>query len=84
MFGGVCHQLNGNMFSGVYEDKLILRLGVAEAEIALQQKDVFVFDITGRPMKGWVMVKQSGFATGDALRSWLDKAKRFVETLPPK
>ena len=35
MFGGVCHLLNGNMFSGVYKEFLILRLGEANAEKAL-------------------------------------------------
>ncbi len=84
MFGGVCHQLNGNIVSGVIKDKLILRLGVEEAEKALQQKEVVPFDITGRPMKGWVMVAKEGFDRDEALNAWLDQAKAFVKTLPPK
>ena len=84
MFGGVCHQLNGHILSGVIQDKLILRLGVDEAEKALNEKDVVPFDITGRPMKGWVMVAKNGFETDAALKSWLARAKTFVKTLPPK
>ena len=84
MFGGICHLLNGNMFCGVYKDFLILRLGVETARDALTHPSVKEFDITGRPMKGWVMVAEDGFRTDEELHGWLHKAKRFVETLPQK
>lgn len=83
MFGGTCHLINGNMMCGVYKDYLILRLGEAQAEKALDQSHVKPFDITGRPMKGWVMVEEAGYK-GAALDQWLEKARRFAETLPPK
>ncbi len=56
MFGGVCHLLNGNMFCGVYKDYLILRLGEKNSNEALELSSVRPFDITGKPMNGWVMV----------------------------
>ena len=83
MFGGVCHLLNGKMFCGVYKNFLILRLGEKESEGALKLSHVRPFDITGRPMKGWVMVSPEGYA-GAALEDWLDRARTFVSTLPPK
>ena len=83
MFGGTCHILNGNMLCGVYKDYLILRLGEKEALQALNQEHVKPFDITGRPMKGWVMVEIPGF-DGALLSQWLEKTKNFVESLPPK
>ncbi|MBI5248709.1 MAG: TfoX/Sxy family protein [Desulfomonile tiedjei] len=83
MFGGICYLLNGNMFSGVYKDYLILRLGEKEASAALELPPVRPCDITGRPMKGWVMVEERGFA-GPKLTEWLQKARLFVETLPAK
>ena len=61
MFGGVCHLLNGNMFCGVYKDFLILRLGEKNGSKALSLPHARPFDITGKPMKGWVMLEQSGF-----------------------
>jgi len=84
MFGGVCHLLNGNMLGGVYKNYMILRLGLEEAEIALKQQHVKAFDITGKPMKGWVMVEKEGFSTEEELDDWLRKAEKFVKTLPPK
>lgn len=81
MFGGVCHLLDGNMLCGVYRDFLILRLGEEESQAALKSPFVRPFDITGKPMKGWVMVEKEGFKSEDALKTWLGKAKRFVNTL---
>ena len=84
MFGGVCHLMDGNMFCGVLKDTLILRLGGDAAEKALELPEVKPFDITGKPMKGWVMVEESGFEDEADLKEWLIKAKTFVRTLPPK
>ena len=84
MFGDICHLMNGNMFCRVYRDFLILRLGEETAQSALQKPHVRPFDITGRPMKGWVMVASAGFKTEKALKGWLIQARAFVQTLPAK
>ena len=76
--------MNGNMVCGVYKDYLILRLGEKAAADALKKSDTRPFDITGKPMKGWVMVEDRGFETDDKLKAWLDRARDFVQTLPPK
>jgi hypothetical protein len=84
MFGGVCHLLNGNMFCGVHKNFLILRLGEKGAEEALASRFCQPFDITGRPMKGWVMVKPDGFKSAGELKALLEQARAFVHTLPSK
>ena len=84
MFGGICYLIHGHMVAGVYKDYLILRLGEEEARAALDKAHVQVFDITGRPMKGWVMVAEPGFADLADLLHWMTLAKQFVEKLPPK
>jgi len=63
MFGGTCHLLNGNMVCGVYNDYLILRLGEQAGAKAMETAYTRPFDITGKPMKGWIMVAQEGFKT---------------------
>ena len=83
MFGGTCHLIHGNMACGVYKEFLILRLGEARASEALRQPHASPFDITGRPMKGWIMIAPAGYH-GDLLWPWLDQARGFAETLPPK
>ena len=84
MFGGICHLMNGNMFGGVYKDFLILRIGEEKTKEALALPFVREFDITGRPMKGWIMVERAGFVDDEALADWLNQAKEFVSALPAK
>lgn len=84
MFGGVCHLLRGNMVAGVWKQFLILRLGEKAADFARELPHVRPFDITGRPMKGWVMIEPAGCRTSAQLQKWLDQARAFAETLPPK
>lgn len=84
MFGGIGYLLRGNMCFGIWKDSLILRLGVEQASQALKQKEVKPFDITGRAMKGWVMVSPGGIRTGASLNKWVILAVAFVSTLPRK
>ena len=82
MFGGTCHLIHGNMMCGVYKDCLILRLGEEDGAAALKQPHTKPMDITGRPMKGWVMVEQAGLNEA-ALEDWLNKARRLVDSCHP-
>jgi TfoX/Sxy family transcriptional regulator of competence genes len=83
MFGGVGFLVNGNMLVGVWKDSLIVRLGADEGEEALKEAYVKEFDITGRAMKGWVLVAKEGLE-GDRLEQWIQRSLKFVATLPAK
>ena len=84
MFGGVGFLLHGNMLVGVWRDSLIVRLGPEEGDEALKEPHVKEFDITGRPMKGWVVVEPEGVEGDEQLTDWIDRATKFVRTLPMK
>jgi TfoX/Sxy family transcriptional regulator of competence genes len=84
MFGGVGYLVRGNMACGVLKDDLIVRLGPDSGEAALAKAHTRVFDITGRVMKGWVMVSPEGYASDKALQNWVDQGLSFALTLPPK
>ena len=84
MFGGVGFLLRGNMCFGVYKNDLILRLGEARANKAFKRKEVKPFDITGRAMKGWVMVTPAGTKLEKSLRAWVKQAIDFVSQMPRK
>lgn len=84
MFGGVCFLLHGNMACGVINDDLIVRVGPQYYEEALEQPFTRQFDITGKPMRGWVMVANEGHAATEQLRSWVERGTEFALTLPPK
>lgn len=84
MFGGVGFLLHGNMCVGVWKNSLIARIGPGEYETALAQDYVSEFDITGRPMKGWVMIEPDGIETDEQLNTWVQCSVEFVSTLPRK
>ncbi len=84
MFGCVCFFLNGNALVGVWNDRLIARLGPDEGEAALREPHVRAFDITGRPMRNWVAVESKGVEDDDQLTGWIDLALKFVKALPAK
>jgi TfoX/Sxy family transcriptional regulator of competence genes len=84
MFGGVGFLLNGNMLVGVWKDSLIVRLGPEQGDNALKEPHVKEFDITGRAMKGWVLVAPEGVEADDQLKEWIQRATNFVKTLPAK
>ena len=84
MFGGIGFLLHGNMLVGVWKHSLIVRLGPDDGDTALLEPHVRVFDITGRPMKGWVLVEPEGVEADDQLKEWIQRAIRFVVTLPAK
>jgi len=74
MFGGVGFLLNGNMLVGVWKESLIVRLGDEQGEEALKEPHVKEFDITGRAMKGWVLVGPEGIEDDEQLKSWIQQA----------
>jgi TfoX/Sxy family transcriptional regulator of competence genes len=84
MFGGVAFLLNGNMCVGVWKDSLIVRLHAEDAEKALREEHVGAFDITGRPMKGWLLIASAGLEDDDQLQAWIARAVKHVAKLPAK
>jgi hypothetical protein len=84
MFGGVGFLLNGNLLVGVWKDSLIARLGPEGSDEALKEAHVSAFAITGRSMKGWVLVAPEGVENDDQLSGWVQRAVRFVGKLPAK
>src|SRR5580658_7540397 len=84
MYGGVGFLLNGNMLVGVWKDSLIVRLGPDAYDDALQEPHVREFDITGKPMKGWIMVDPKGVEDDNQLKTWIQRAVKFVGKLPRK
>jgi hypothetical protein len=69
MFGGIAFMLHGNMLVGVWKDSMIVRLGPEQGEKALAEPIVTEFDVTGRPMTGWVVFEPDGIENDAQLAS---------------
>jgi hypothetical protein len=84
MFGGVGFMVHGNMACGVHKDKLIVRVGPEGHDAAMAMPHTLPFDITGRAMKGWVMVSTDGFTAEPDLEAWVNEGVEFALTLSAK
>ena len=84
MFGGIAFMLSGNMAVGVSKDDLMVRIDPEDQDAALAQSGVRVFDMTGRPMKGWILVAPEATADDAALLRWVEAGLDFAGSLPPK
>jgi TfoX/Sxy family transcriptional regulator of competence genes len=84
MFGGIGFLVKGNMACGVNGGDLIVRISPERYEAALTQPGVRPFDMTGRPMKGWIMVDPAGVQSPDDLKHWIEQGVHFAQSLPSK
>src|SRR5262245_4526703 len=84
MFGGLAFLLNGNMCVGVHGSEMIVRVDPGETDKMLQGKHVRLFDLTGRPMKGWLLIASAGVATAAGVGKWVKAAVAYAGALPKK
>jgi TfoX/Sxy family transcriptional regulator of competence genes len=84
MFGGVGFMIRGNLACGVHGDDLIVRVGPEKYKQALARPHARPFDMTGRPMAGWVMVAPQGCQGEAELSNWVRQGVDFVRSLPAK
>ena len=84
MFGGICCLLNGNMACGILNEDLIVRVGPEKYEDLIELPHTRKFDITGKPMKGWIMVSYEGHESDKDLFGWVQRGINYALSLPPK
>lgn len=84
MFGGRGYLLNGNMCFGIYKDHLLLRTSPNKAEELLKLDNIQPFDLTGRPMKGWLMIGMDFFKSDEKLNEMLEIGIKYVSRLRSK
>jgi TfoX N-terminal domain len=84
MFGGIGFMLNGNMCCGVHGVEMIVRLAPEESEKALVRRHTHIFDIMGRAMKGWILVRPAGLEPEAALAEWVGVGVQYASSLPAK
>jgi TfoX/Sxy family transcriptional regulator of competence genes len=84
MFGGIGFMVHGNMACGVIKDDLIVRVGLDQYNDCLKMAHTHVFDMTGREMRGWVLVSSKGYESKGDLKLWVEKGLNFAKSLPAK
>jgi TfoX/Sxy family transcriptional regulator of competence genes len=86
MFGYPTYFINGNMFVGVFGDKLFLRLSDFDIKLMSEtHKEVIPFEpMKGRPMRGYVFLPKNFYSDDALFDKWLKKSVEYVSSLPPK
>jgi TfoX N-terminal domain len=79
MFGGVAFMIGGHLAAGVDGDGL----GAQDMDAATTRPGVRPFDMTGRPVRGIVVIDRS-VLDDQALDRWIGQARGYVAGLPPR
>lgn len=85
MFGYPCSFVNGQMFAGLHQTNMVLRLGEADRAEFLKQTGAKVFEpMPGRTMKEYVVVPPSLKSEEEMLFKWTLRAFSYAKSLGPK
>lgn len=82
MFGGKGYLLQGKMAFGIWRDHLVVRCGPERYAACLARPHARPFDVTGKPMTGWVLVSPTAIDTDAELNDWLVLGRDFAASLP--
>jgi TfoX/Sxy family transcriptional regulator of competence genes len=84
MFGCPAYFTGGNLFAGVWQETVMLRLDEdGRAEVASSGGRPFE-PMPGRPMKEYVALPPAMVADADVTRTWVRRAAEYAASLPPK
>ena len=85
MFGGLADIMNGHICFALWDDYLVIRIGIESAgKLVESDPHARLFDLNGKTMKGWVMIASDVLGENEDLQNYIDMAMLFTCTLPPK
>lgn len=77
MMGGLTFMVKGKMCVGIIKDELMCRIDPDFHESAIEITGCRTMDFTKRPMKGYVMVDDTGMKTKKEFEYWIGLALTF-------
>lgn len=85
MFGSPVYFVNDNMFAGVHQASIMLRLKPKDQERLFAEHDEAApFEPMGKRMKEYVVLPPSVYDNSEEMRKWLNISYDYVFSLPPK
>jgi TfoX/Sxy family transcriptional regulator of competence genes len=84
MFGFSAGFVNGNMFGGLFERDMVVRLSDADRATLSSEHGARPFEPMGRPMTGYLRVPSSILDDSAQVRHWLQRGFDYAASLPPK
>ena len=77
MMGGLTFMYNAKMCVGIIKDELMCRIDPDLHETAIKKTGCRTMDFTKRPMRGYVMIDDSGMKTKKEFDYWIYLALEF-------
>ena len=77
MMGGLTFMVNDKMCIGIIKDEMMCRIDPDFQEAALSKIGCRIMDFTGRPMKGYVMVDDTGMKSKKDFDYWIGLCLEF-------
>jgi TfoX/Sxy family transcriptional regulator of competence genes len=71
MMGGLTFMYNDKMCVGIFKDELMCRIAPELMEKVLEKQGCRQMDFTGRPMKGYVLVDDTGMTKKADFDYWI-------------
>lgn len=84
MFGCPCAFVNGNMFTGLHETRLIVRLPEAERVRLIAKQTAQPFAVMGRTMRQYVAIEDALDRRPAEITDYMNCALNYARTLPAK
>ncbi len=86
MFGGPAYMVNDNLFAGVCQDYIFLRLSEDDrGRLISAWQDAEPFEpMPGRPMKEYLVLPPGLYANETALHEWIQRSLGYASSLPAK
>lgn len=84
MFGYPAGFVNGNMFTGVFADRMFLRLSPDGMAGVIRLGGKPFETMRGRPMRAYVEIPDEIVKSPAKLRAWMLRAYEYTQSLPPK
>ena len=85
IFGGLAYMMNDHICFALWDDYLVIHIGNESASKLVEgDPHAHLFDLNGKPMKGWVMNATDALGEDEDLQNSIDMAMLFTCTLPPK
>jgi TfoX/Sxy family transcriptional regulator of competence genes len=84
MMGGLTFMVNDKMCIGIIKDEMMCRIDPELQESVLEKTGCRIMDFTGRPMKGYVMVDDSGMKSKKNFDYWIDLCLDFNKKQNPQ
>lgn len=77
MMGGLTFMVNDKMCVGIIKDEMMCRIDPLIQEEVLERQGCRMMDFTGRPMKGFVLVDETGMKTKKDFDYWINLCLAF-------